>query len=165
MVGIQIHSVDNNAAVPWEWHTYKNATSGTEKYAAGYLYRYGDKGLSAGSDSILKPNAYYLSLTHIEVEQEQEVDAPFIYIRDDMVLEAYAGEFEDNPIKLGDKVYRTKAKDIEGRLTIVLSNAAAGSGLPFEVVGIITDCEPALIKIDDDTFSPLTKKVLVRLVK
>lgn len=167
MVGIQIHSVDNNAAVPWEQHTYKILSGGAEKHAAGCLYHYGDKGLTAGAGFIGEPKAYYLSLTHIEVEEGQEVDAPFICIRDDMVLEAYAFDSEDNPIKLGDKTYELDFDDVEGRRTIALTNMEAGISLPFEVVGIITDCDVEYADAggNESNIVPLTKKVLVRLIK
>lgn len=167
MVGIQIHSVDNNAAVPWEWLTYKKTTPGTEKYAAGHLFHYGGSGLSEGAGSITGRRACYISLAHIEVEEGQEVDAPFICIRDDMVLEAYALDLEDNPIKLGDKPFTSVFEDAEGRKAHILTNAGVGNRTRFEVVGIITDCDVEYVDMSDteSVLVPLTKKVLVRLIK
>lgn len=166
MVGIQIHSVDNNAAVPWERHTYKNETTGTEKYAVGHFFHYGNSRLSAGVGSILEPHAYYLSLAHIEVEEGQEVDAPFICIRDDMVLEAYVIDSEDS-IKLGDRPSLVVFKDVEGRRAHILTIPGVGNRTLFEVVGIITDCDVEYIDMGgmESVIAPLTKKVLVRLAK
>lgn len=161
-LGIQIHSVDNNAAVPWEYYPLSEADAGTKVYVGKALSLLrGEVGSGITVESELYLSAVNQDFTGEEWEHEEGPLIAVVHVRDDMVLEGYALDAAGPEIKLGDRA-------MIGVLSDCCYFMEGGGGVapwPYEVVGIITDCEPALIKIDDYTIFPLTKKVLVRLVK
>lgn len=165
-LGIQIHSVDNNAAVPWEWHEYNNKGIPYDtKIGAGKVLYYGEKGLTDSNQGTLDV-LMYLTLFRQVVPANSIDKVALAPIRDDMVLEGYVLDSEEMPVMLGDKCEITGQQNDEGfdERYFLPSKGLGGSQGRFECVGIITDCEPVQVTIGAAK-GTLTKKVLVRLIK
>ena len=165
MVGIQIHSVDNNAAVPWEWHEYDNRALSDAKIGAGTVLWYAEKGLTSGNQA-LPGNRMYLSVFRQVVPANSVDNVVLAPIRDDMVLEGYVRASGEMPVMLGEKAALTGQQDNEGFSVMYFATERLTgiTGGRFEIVGIITDCEPVEVEMGQAT-ATLTQKVLVRLVK
>lgn len=162
MVGIQIHSVDNNAAVPWEYYPLSETNAGRKIYVGEALSLFlGEVGSGITVESELYLSAVNQDFTGEEWERGEGPLIAVVHVRDDMVLEGYALDIVGPEIKLGDRAMIS----VSDGCYFMREGEGVFDHWPYEVVGIITDCEPALIKINDYTILPLTKKVLVRLVK
>lgn len=158
MVGIQIHSVDNNAAVPWEYYPndFENDTMG--EVMVGQLAKLNGDKLDRRVTTLEYGPLYIL------MSKDENGEIPAVRIRDDMVLEGYVLEGWNAVVMLGGGLAVITPEIKDGLYTSAFVPAAAipNSKTPvFECVGLL-EADETITSTDGDT---ATRKALARLAK